>query len=97
MYSVLTSDLDPDQIIKRNEKGVLLSSSFTCTGTNWGGCDELDRTCTLKKIATVDHILLKKPLDFEGVDYDHGKPDEWTVIIVEIMTVKGVRKPKTKE
>ena len=93
-YSVLTADLAPDQIIERNEKGILLSSSFTCRGTNWCGSDNPERTCALEKITPVDHIGLEKPLTFDGIDYDMGHNYDWHVSIVEIMTVEDHKPTK---
>jgi len=91
-YSVLTADLDPQQIIERIEKGIkLLPISFTCRGTSRRGCDEPNRTCHLEGIRPVDHIRLTDPLFFHGT-YNVGVlgviEELWTVSIIEIMTVE---------
>jgi len=88
-YTVLTTELDPQQIIERDLTGKLQESSFACKGTSWGGYDALERTCMFKKIAPVNHITLKNPLTFSGNDWQHGKRDPWTVVVVEIITVEG--------
>lgn len=94
--SVLTADLTPDQILERVKIGKLLPISFTCEGTNWCGQDELSRTCDLEGIEPVDHIKLEEPLTFDGTDYDHGHEYDWTVNVIEIMTVKSVRSKRNK-
>ena len=85
--TILESDLSPDEIVKRNDKGVLSSLSFTDHATNWSGCDAIDRICDIKNIKCVDFIKLTKPLKFYGSDYDSGHTYNWSIQVVEIRTV----------
>lgn len=85
--TILESDLSPEQVVKRNDKEVLSSLSFTDHSTNWSGCDDIERICDIKNIKLVDSIKLTKPLKFYGSDYDSGHTYNWSIQVVEIRTV----------
>lgn len=87
---ILESDLSPEQIVNRNDLGILFGNSFTYYSTNWGGCDDINRVCQLKKIEITDIILLDEPLTFYGSDYDWGHEYDWSVVVDEIDTIQDI-------
>lgn len=88
-YAILTSDLSPEQVIERNKRGILKEASFAHYATNWGGADDLGRTCKLENIQCFEGpIILENFLTFSGKDPDHGHVYEWSIKIDRIYTVK---------
>ena len=87
---ILESDLSPEQIVTRNELGVLVKESFTYYTTNWGGCDDINTVCRFKKIKTTNAIMLNEPFIFYGSDYDWGHEYDWSVVVDEIDTVQNI-------
>lgn len=89
IYTLLESDLSPEQILNRVSKNLLADDSFTLNQTNWNGVDNLKRICELKGFKPKEKILLTTPLVFHGSDYDHGKEYSWTVKVDALETVKA--------
>lgn len=87
-YTVLKSDLSPEQIVERDNKNILSKLSFIAFPTNWNGCDEFERTCEFCKIKPVKWIDLKSILIIAGVDYDCGHVYSWKLDIDKIATVE---------
>ena len=81
LYSLLPFDsLVPDELER---------SDFIHRSTNWGGGDDIDRTLKFeKKIPTIRKIVLKKPLVFDGKDYDWGHYYPWSFSVHEIWELK---------
>lgn len=89
--TILQSDLSPDQIQERIDKGVLKETSFSIHPTNWNGTDDIARIYNLKGYKSNGTISLKKPLTFYGNDYDHGHIYEWGVKIVQLHTIDEIQ------
>jgi len=87
-YSVLRSDLTPDQIIERINKGILLQESFAIYQIGWGGDGDLDSVCNHLGVQTVDEIELQDSFTFSGSDPDMSLRYNWSVEIIKIITVQ---------
>lgn len=56
--------------------------------TNWGGCDELDRTLEKKNIELTGKYFLKSD-EISGSDYDWGHEYPWTFKYDKIVEVRA--------
>lgn len=63
----------------------LTEDDFVHNSTNWNGCDEIERTLTLKGYKPTGHrIALKEPVIFRGSDSDCGNQYPWRFDVNEI-------------
>lgn len=95
-YAVLSSDLNPDQIIERMKKGVLMKSSFTIGKIGWGAAYPLDDVCYSLEAKPAEEIKLQEPFTFKGYDQDMSHKLDWSVTVCSIFTAKKQKKSKSK-
>lgn len=79
--SVLKSEYSFEELNKKAEEGTLDECSFTsCSGTNWGGTDNLSRTLGLIPFQRTGRVIrVPEKIRFHGSDQDMWHVREWTV------------------
>ena len=79
--SVLKSEYSFEELNKKAEEGTLDERSFTsCSGTDWGGTDNLSRTLGLISFQRTGRVIrVPKKIRFHGSDQDMWHVREWTV------------------
>ena len=65
------------------------ASDFKHDCTNWGGCDDLERTLGLQGYKlTGNKIELPKPITFHGSNSDMGHNYSWEFDVYEILEIE---------
>lgn len=89
IYTLLESDLSPEQILNRVSKNLLTDDSFKINPPGWNGVAKLSHICESKGFKPKEKISLTTPLVFHGSDSDHGKEYSWTVKVDALETVEA--------
>lgn len=62
---------------------------FVHSATNWGGCDTISRTLSLRGLSlTGRKIKLPRPITYYGMDHDCGREYSWRFDVSEIWETK---------
>lgn len=64
------------------------SSDFKHDATNWGGCDDMKRTLSIKHLTLTGRVIhLNNPIWFCGTDTDMGHSYNWYFNVIDIYEV----------
>jgi len=81
---VLHCDFDFEFIQKHLDKFSATDFKHNCT--NWGGCDEVERTLRESELKlTGREILLPRSMEFAGTDFDMGGKEEWVFSVSSLL------------